>query len=113
MTFRHTMGAGLLAATLLATVPAAALAQGTAPAPAPPAAGTTGPATGTQDQRQPSAAQAAQQERMRSCNAEAGTRNLTADARRSFMSSCLAGRAPSGSAVVPAPTSPAPPSAPR
>jgi hypothetical protein len=31
---------------------------------------------------------------MRSCNAEAGTRSLEGDARRSFLSECLAGRMP-------------------
>lgn len=43
-----------------------------------------------------SAAQAAQQDRMRSCNAEAGTRNLAGDARKGFMSDCLAGRSATG-----------------
>lgn len=33
-----------------------------------------------------------QQERMKSCNTEAGTQHLTGDARKSFMSSCLAGK---------------------
>ncbi len=41
----------------------------------------------------PSAAQAAQRERMTSCNADAGTRKLAGDARKSFMSDCLAGKA--------------------
>ncbi|WP_207419981.1 PsiF family protein [Roseomonas haemaphysalidis] len=31
---------------------------------------------------------------MTSCNAEASTRNFAIDARRSFMSDCLAGRTP-------------------
>lgn len=44
--------------------------------------------------RQPSAAQQAQQERMRSCNAEAKARGLSGDARRPFMSDCLKGAAP-------------------
>lgn len=43
-------------------------------------------------ERQPTAAQAAQQDRMRSCNIDAGTRNLAGDARRTFMRECLAGR---------------------
>lgn len=70
---------GLLAALLLTGLSLGASAQGTADAPG---------------QRQPSAAQAAQQERMRGCNAEAGTRSLAGDARKSFMSECLAGRMP-------------------
>lgn len=40
----------------------------------------------------PSAAQAAQRDRMTSCNADAGTRKLAGDARKSFMSDCLAGK---------------------
>jgi hypothetical protein len=52
----------------------------------------------TQSQPQPAAApltpQQAQQQRMRDCNAEAGTRQLAGDARRDFMSECLAGRMP-------------------
>lgn len=55
--------------------PLATLAQSNAPA-----------------QRQPTPAQVQQQERMRSCNAEAGTRKLEGDPRRAFMSECLAGR---------------------
>jgi hypothetical protein len=34
-------------------------------------------------------AQAAQQERMRSCNAEARTRSLEGDARKAFLRDCL------------------------
>jgi hypothetical protein len=45
-----------------------------------------------QIQRQPTQAQAAQQERMRTCNTDAGTRDLKGDARRTFLSDCLAGR---------------------
>ncbi len=48
--------------------------------------------------RQPSAAQAAQQERMRNCNAEAGKRSLSGNNRRSFMSQCLSGRMPDAAA---------------
>ncbi len=33
-----------------------------------------------------------QQERMKACNTEAGAQHLTGDARKSFMSSCLAGK---------------------
>ncbi|MDW8315272.1 MAG: PsiF family protein, partial [Rhodovarius sp.] len=42
--------------------------------------------------RQPTEAQARQQERMRACHAEAAQRNLAGEARRAFMSACLAGR---------------------
>jgi len=40
-----------------------------------------------------------QQERMKSCNSEAGSQKLTGDARKSFMSDCLAGKS---TAQVPA-----------
>jgi hypothetical protein len=39
----------------------------------------------------------AQQERMKTCNADAKTRTLAGDARRKFMSSCLSGEAAAGS----------------
>jgi len=39
-----------------------------------------------------SAGQTAQQNRMKECNAAAGTRGVSGDARRQFMSDCLAGR---------------------
>lgn len=42
--------------------------------------------------RTPTPAQAAQQERMRSCNATAGDRTLKGDARKTFMSACLSGK---------------------
>ncbi|MBK1657986.1 PsiF family protein [Paracraurococcus ruber] len=77
------VGAGLRAAALVAVLATGALAQG------PNSQGTTGQGGST-----PSPAQQAQQERMRSCNTEAGTRNLAGEARRSFMSECLAGRMP-------------------
>ena len=44
--------------------------------------------------RAPSAAQQAQQERMRGCNADAKSRNLSAEPRKAFMRECLKGRAP-------------------
>ncbi|MBF9235024.1 PsiF family protein [Microvirga alba] len=50
-------------------------------------------------QAQTSAAPAAghmmtpQQERMKTCNTEAGTKHLGGDARKTFMSDCLAGKA--------------------
>jgi psiF repeat len=36
-------------------------------------------------------AETAQQARMKSCNAEAGTKSLAGDARKAFMKSCLSG----------------------
>jgi psiF repeat len=39
----------------------------------------------------PSAAQAAQQEKMKTCNADAKTKGLSGDPRKSFMSTCLKG----------------------
>src|SRR5271169_384202 len=46
-----------------------------------------------QETKQPSAAQAAQQQKMTDCNAQAKTKALTGDARKTFMSSCLSGAA--------------------
>ena len=45
-----------------------------------------------QQAKPPTAAQAAQQQRMTSCNADASQRNLKGDARQSYMSSCLGGK---------------------
>ena len=42
-----------------------------------------------QEKKAPSAAQLAQQEKMKSCNAEAGTKALKGDERKKFMSECL------------------------
>lgn len=42
-----------------------------------------------QDAKQPSAAQAAQQQKMKDCNAQATTKNLKGDERKTFMSQCL------------------------
>ena len=42
-----------------------------------------------QDTKQPSAAQAAQQQKMKDCNAQARAKNLAGDERKTFMSSCL------------------------
>lgn len=39
--------------------------------------------------RQPTAAQTAQQNKMKACNAEAGKKGLKGDERRAFMSECL------------------------
>lgn len=44
----------------------------------------------TRPARPPSEAQAAQQQRMRQCNTDARTNNLSGDARREFMRRCLA-----------------------
>ncbi|MBP1181454.1 PsiF family protein [Methylobacterium sp. PvR107] len=40
----------------------------------------------------PSAAQAAQRDRMKTCNVDAGTQKLAGDARKSFIADCLAGK---------------------
>lgn len=45
-----------------------------------------------QNTKSPSPAQAAQQQRMSTCNDEAGQRNLSGDARKSYMSACLSGK---------------------
>jgi competence protein ComEA len=77
---------------------APALAQTAAPSTtAKPPSATTAPTT------QPSAAQAAQQERMTACNAEAGQKKLSGDERKSFMADCLAGK-PASAATTAAPT---------
>ena len=41
-----------------------------------------------------------QQDRMKACNTQAGTQNLTGDARKNFMSSCLAGKTTAGSGTT-------------
>jgi hypothetical protein len=56
---------------------------------------------GAQDKKEapkkaPSAAQKKQQERMRDCNEQAGTKKMEGDARKKFMSSCLKGEAEKG-----------------
>ena len=42
-----------------------------------------------QETKQPSAAQAAQQQKMKDCNAQASAKNLKGDERKTFMSQCL------------------------
>jgi len=42
-----------------------------------------------QDTKQPSATQAAQQQKMKDCNAQATAKSLKGDERKTFMSSCL------------------------
>src|SRR5215211_9235887 len=76
---------------------APALAQTAAPSTTAKPSATTAPTT------QPSAAQAAQQERMTACNAEAGQKKLSGDKRKSFMADCLAGK-PASAATTAAPT---------
>ena len=46
-------------------------------------------------------AQTPQQERMKSCNAQAGTQKLAGDARKSFMSDCLSGKPAATPAAAP------------
>jgi psiF repeat len=58
------------------------------PAPKPAPAAKAAPAAA---KPAPSAAQLAQQEKMKTCNADATTKGLTGDARKSFMSTCLKG----------------------
>jgi psiF repeat len=49
------------------------------------------PALAQDTTKQPSAAQAAQQQKMKDCNTEATAKSLKGDARKTFMSSCLSG----------------------
>ena len=50
----------------------------------------TGSAFAVEEQKkEPSAAQKAQQEKMKACNAEAGQKELKGDERKQFMSTCL------------------------
>ena len=44
-----------------------------------------------QEKKAPSPAQLAQQEKMKTCNAEAGKKELKGDERKKFMSECLKG----------------------
>ena len=45
-----------------------------------------------QEKKAPSPAQVAQQEKMKSCNAEAGKQSLKGDERKKFMSECLSAK---------------------
>jgi hypothetical protein len=45
-----------------------------------------------QSTKPPTPAQAAQQQRMTTCNADASQRNLNGDARQAYMSACLSGK---------------------
>jgi hypothetical protein len=44
------------------------------------------------EKKAPSAAQQAQQDKMKACNAEAGTKSLKGDERKKFMSDCLSAK---------------------
>ncbi len=44
------------------------------------------------EKKAPSAAQQAQQEKMKACNAEAGTKSLKGDERKAFMKTCLSAK---------------------
>ena len=44
-----------------------------------------------QEKKEPTAAQKKQQERMKSCNEQAGAKKMEGDARKKFMSTCLKG----------------------
>ena len=84
---------------LALSLPAAALAQ---------TAGGASPAPTVRPARTATPAQAAQQQRMRDCNAEARRRNLSGSLRQSFMRPCLSGNMPSagGDGATGAPPSP-------
>jgi psiF repeat len=82
-TWRHSMRIFAAAAAILTLSASCAFAQTAAPANPP-----------------------SQQDRMRACNADARNQRLTGNARKSFMSTCLSGAAPSspGTAAVAPPT---------
>lgn len=88
---------------LALSLPAAALAQTAGGAP-----GGASPAPTVRPARTATPAQAAQQQRMRDCNAEARRRNLSGTPRQSFMRPCLSGNMPSagGDGATGAPPSP-------
>ena len=52
------------------------------------------PLVQAQEKKEPSAKQKAQQDRMTSCNKQAGDKKMEGEARKSFMSSCLKGETP-------------------
>ena len=82
---------------IVALLPGLAAAQ---PASPPPAAGASASrpvratATAGAPARAPSSAQLAQRQRMRDCNTEARSRNLTGPPRAAFMRPCLGGNPP-------------------
>jgi len=51
--------------------------------------------------KEPTAAQKAQQERMKSCNEQAGAKKMEGDARKKFMSTCLKGGAAKDEKMTP------------
>ena len=95
------MRGAILLAGLLIAGPALAQAPATAPAPArpvaPPAATLGVPSTPAPAAAAPAAAPAPsltpQQERMRTCNAQAAEKKLAGNDRQAFMSGCLSGSA--------------------
>ena len=68
--------------TILATIAAAALSLG-------------GSAFAQDKDKKPSDKQAAQQQRMKDCNAQASKKDMKGDERKAFMSKCLSGDKPS------------------
>lgn len=84
-------------------LPVAAMAQVVVGTP-----GGAAPSPTARPARTPTPAQAAQQQRMRDCNAEARRRGLSGNSRQVFMRPCLAGNMPSagGEGATGAPPSP-------
>ena len=60
----------------------------------------TGGAYAAEGKKEPSPAQKAQQEKMKTCNAEASEKALKGDARKQFMSTCLKKDAPAAPAAA-------------
>lgn len=54
------------------------------------------------EKKAPSPAQQAQQEKMKACNAEAGSKALKGDERKKFMSGCLSAKPADAAAAAPA-----------
>ena len=54
------------------------------------------------EKKAPSPAQQAQQEKMKACNAEAGSKALKGDERKKFMSGCLSAKSADAAAAAPA-----------
>ncbi|HRI92017.1 MAG TPA: PsiF family protein [Accumulibacter sp.] len=68
---------------------------------------TTGGAFAAEGKKEPSEAQKAQQEKMKSCNAEAKEKALAGDGRKQFMSNCLK-KAPAAATPAAAPAAAGP-----
>ena len=77
----------LLISTLLAAASVGALAQAAKPAAAAPAANTTTAAAATP-------APGTQQNKMKTCNADAKSKALKGDERKAFMKTCLSAKRP-------------------